>query len=232
MTLTHNQVEGVDSSTPVQQYVSRWNWLWIFFGIIGGIAGNLLVHDRDPKFARRLLIGGVIVSLVSGALMWGAYFIVVSRVNQSQVPVKTPTAQASAAAPTLAFASPIPAQERESDSPTQVADDLSLLLVGAYEAGNPGLATTYLDNVYACRDDSCGFTESVGQISVVHLLHRIPGGDIVTSNGVTSNGANQVSGSTTTQTTHATVTLNFTAQWDTTSNEWLATSLYWQSVPS
>ncbi|RLF07455.1 MAG: hypothetical protein DRJ64_02965 [Thermoprotei archaeon] len=36
----------------------------IFLGILGGIAGYLLVEDRDKKFAKRLIIIGIIMTFV------------------------------------------------------------------------------------------------------------------------------------------------------------------------
>ena len=41
-----------------------WYLLPIFFGIVGGIATYLLVQDKDKKFARKLLIVGIILTVV------------------------------------------------------------------------------------------------------------------------------------------------------------------------
>ena len=41
-----------------------WYLLPIFFGIIGGIAGYFLVRDDDKKFGKRLIIIGIIVTVV------------------------------------------------------------------------------------------------------------------------------------------------------------------------
>jgi len=41
----------------------------IFLGLLGGIAGYLLVQDRDKNFARRLLIVGIIMTVI-WILVW------------------------------------------------------------------------------------------------------------------------------------------------------------------
>jgi hypothetical protein len=41
----------------------------IFLGLLGGIAGYLLVQDRDKNFARRLLIAGIIMTVI-WILVW------------------------------------------------------------------------------------------------------------------------------------------------------------------
>jgi len=41
-----------------------WYLLPIFFGIVGGIAAYLLVQDKDKKFARKLLIVGIVLTVV------------------------------------------------------------------------------------------------------------------------------------------------------------------------
>ena len=43
---------------------SAWNYLWLLVGLVGGIVGNLLVRDEDPAMAKRLLLGGLAVTLV------------------------------------------------------------------------------------------------------------------------------------------------------------------------
>jgi hypothetical protein len=54
------------ASSHVQRHsgsASGWNYLWLLLGLVGGIAGNLMVRDTDPAMAKRLLIGGVIVTV-------------------------------------------------------------------------------------------------------------------------------------------------------------------------
>jgi H+/Cl- antiporter ClcA len=48
-----------------QKKLSKWWYLLpIFFGILGGIAAYLLLQDKDKKFAKRLIIIGIIMTVV------------------------------------------------------------------------------------------------------------------------------------------------------------------------
>ena len=46
-----------------------WYLLPLTLGILGGIAAYLLVQDRDKKFAKKLLIVGIIVTVISISLI-------------------------------------------------------------------------------------------------------------------------------------------------------------------
>ena len=130
-----------------------------------------------------------------------------------------------------AWSSDIVTAEHESESPTQVASDLSNLLAQAYETGPRVWAVDYLENVFNCRDTSCGYTESVSQIDTFHIMGRLPGGDIVHSTA-SSSGPDQVSGAIDIQTAYTTITGPFTAVWNPISKEWQVTTITWKGVPS
>ena len=121
--------------------------------------------------------------------------------------------------------------ERENESPNQVAHDISSLLAEAYEAGSPVWATDYLENVFNCRDASCGYTGSLSQISTLFLMEREPGGNIIRSTASATSTPGQVSGTINVQTAHHMMTGTFTAVWNSISHEWLATTITWNAVP-
>lgn len=62
------------SELPVDRRdtASRWNYLWIVLGLLGGLAGNAFVKDRDPQLGRRLLIGGAIATVMGPILALAA----------------------------------------------------------------------------------------------------------------------------------------------------------------
>ena len=49
-----------------------WYLVPLFFGILGGIVGYLAVKDDDKKMAKKLLIAGLLISLIPGILIVGS----------------------------------------------------------------------------------------------------------------------------------------------------------------
>jgi hypothetical protein len=199
-------------------------------------AASEVPQTATPIKRRKFRFATVISVIVLAAILAGLKFTILSVGPGPQAVTVGPAAQAAPAQQpaTVVFNSPIPGQENQSESPTQVGHDLSLLLVGAYETPTtyPQLATDYLNNVYACRDASCGYTESVGQLGNTRFLQRAPSGDIVDVNANLGATSGQVSGSMSVQTGRNILTAKFTAQWVASSHEWLATNLFWQAVRS
>jgi archaellum component FlaF (FlaF/FlaG flagellin family) len=62
---------GVSQKRPSKLYYL----LPIFLGILGGVAAYLLVKDRDKKFAKKLLIVGIIMTVVFIVIRYSTSFI-------------------------------------------------------------------------------------------------------------------------------------------------------------
>lgn len=64
---------------PSGRRASAWNYLWLFLGVAGGLAGFFIIKDRDPKRAKGVLIGGGVVSGVA-ILLSVVYYILLAAV--------------------------------------------------------------------------------------------------------------------------------------------------------
>jgi hypothetical protein len=59
--ITHNTINYSKSTTPMSEALY---FLPIFFGIIGGIIGYMLIVDKDRKTANNLIIEGLITTVL------------------------------------------------------------------------------------------------------------------------------------------------------------------------
>ena len=179
-------------------------------------------QPKPRKRATPMVVVSVIIATVLGV---GIPLLFHSTANKALVAVQGGGSSTAAAPDAVSggttettlptWGSPVVDHENVNENPTQVASDLSKLLAGAYETSAQEWAVDFLNNVYACRDASCGYMQAVAQIGSTSFREGIPG-DIVRSTGSPTGTPGEVTGTIWDKSVNNTMTGTFTASWNST----------------
>jgi hypothetical protein len=224
------------SATPEQPFVTRERPSYtptivvtLFFGLVGlwpAIRHSNMAKRRGYTVRGYWWAFGVIlgIQIVVGILLNMLAFTTANELNAQQ---GLPTTPASAPAPVPNSGVQVPS-ESASDSLKQVVTEVSSLLVRAFLPADMATRTDYLNHVFACRDESCGYTQTVGQLNQVEVFTNSSQLSVAV-NSATSTGAGEVTGNATVNAGSAVFTVQLTATWVDSRHEWRATSINWSS---